>query len=160
MLPGEPGCCRDVVVACQLLDIHLVGMRGGGGEAVFPASLQQCLHPEVQWAPNGGRNKREVPSRVSFASTACFFCVLFERQSYRQRFTPPNGGNGWSWADLKPAARSIFWVSNLGAGAQGLGTIFHCFLRSISRELNQKWSSQDLNPYPYGMLEWPQSTNC
>lgn len=32
--------------------------------------------------------------------------------------------NGWNWADPKPAVRSSFWVSLVGAGAQVLGPFF------------------------------------
>uniref|UniRef100_A0A5F9DAI1 RNA-directed DNA polymerase n=1 Tax=Oryctolagus cuniculus TaxID=9986 RepID=A0A5F9DAI1_RABIT len=54
-------------------------------------------------------------------------------------------------AGAKPGARSFFWVSHTGAGAQGLGPSSTAF-PGHSRELYQKWSSQDLNQCPYGMV--------
>ena len=89
---------------------------------------------------------------------------LFERQSYkererqrrRQRVFPsadsvPDGHDGQCWANLKPGARSFFWVSHVGAGVQGLGPSSTAF-PDHSRELDQKWSSWDSNQCPYGML--------
>ncbi|XP_069911540.1 heterogeneous nuclear ribonucleoprotein A1-like [Oryctolagus cuniculus] len=47
-----------------------------------------------------------------------------ERERDRKVFHPlvhsPNDHNGWSWTELKPRARSFFWVSRVGAGAQAL----------------------------------------
>ena len=33
----------------------------------------------------------------------------------------PSGRSGWSWANLKPGARSLLQVSHMGAGCQGFG---------------------------------------
>ena len=90
------------------------------------------------------------------------FIYLFESQSYTERegeaerevfhllVHSPIGHNGQSCADPKPGARSFFWVSHMGTGAQGLGPSSTAF-PGHSRELNWKWSNGDLNQRPYGM---------
>ncbi|XP_062033657.1 serine/threonine-protein kinase BRSK1 isoform X2 [Lepus europaeus] len=61
-----------------------------------------------------------------------------------------DGCNGRSYTDPKPGARSFFWVSHMGAGAQGLGPSSTAF-PGHSRELDRKRSSRDSNWRPYGM---------
>lgn len=54
----------------------------------------------------------------------------------------PNSCNSWCWARLKPGSRNSIQVSLWKTRAQ-TGTIICCFLRSASRELVQRQSSQD-----------------
>ena len=62
----------------------------------------------------------------------------------------PVGRNGWSYANPKPGAKSFFWVTHVGTGAQGLGPSSAAF-PGHRRELDQKWSSWVLKWHPYGM---------
>lgn len=77
------------------------------------------------------------------------FFFFFERQSYRQKEKlrkkqredhSPRGCKSWSWTDLKPRARSLFWVSHVGAGAKGLeppSTAFSGCKQGVGSEVNQ-----------------------
>lgn len=59
---------------------------------------------------------------------------------------PPNG---WCWAC--PGARNFFQVSHMGAVVQILGLSLLLF-QATRRELDQKFTSWDLNRCPPGML--------
>ncbi|XP_069928278.1 uroplakin-1b isoform X2 [Oryctolagus cuniculus] len=65
-----------------------------------------------------------------------------ERKVFHLLVHFPDGRNGWSYADLKPATRSFLRVSHASAGAQALGPSSTAF-PGHSRELDQKRSSQD-----------------
>lgn len=80
-----------------------------------------------------------------------FLLLLFQRQHYRERdreksaihwFTP-NCHNGQGWARRKPGAWNSIWSLQRGPRTW---TIFHCFLRHISSELDWKWNRQQFNP--------------
>ena len=65
-----------------------------------------------------------------------------EKEVFHLMVHSPVGHNIWSWANPKPGARSFFWVSHAGAGAQGLGPSSTAF-PGHSRELDWKRSSWD-----------------
>lgn len=101
--------------------------------------------------------------RMNFFASFFFSTFLFERQIYIERRRGKRSYICW-WASPQPGSQS-FWGSHVGAGA-----IFCCFFRNISRDLDGKWDSQNLNCCPYGMPEpqaqvqqtvpwcWPQHT--
>lgn len=55
----------------------------------------------------------------------------------------PDGCNTQSWAILKPGSRNMVRVSPCECKDPNTWSIFPCFSRHTSRELNWKWSSQD-----------------
>lgn len=85
---------------------------------------------------------------------------FYLKGSYRERrwravFHPlvpyPNDLSGQSWVGLKLRAGSLFWTSSSEYQPKTLG---HPLLSSqaISRELDWKWTSQDLNWCAHGSL--------
>ena len=68
--------------------------------------------------------------------------VETEREVFHPLVHSPDDRNGWSCADLKPGARSFFWISHVGVRAQGLGPSSTTF-PGHSRELDWKRSSWD-----------------
>lgn len=62
-----------------------------------------------------------------------------------------NGCNCWSQASLKLGTRNFFGSCTWLQRSKDLGDP-DCFPGYTNRELDQKWSNQVLNWYPYGML--------
>lgn len=57
------------------------------------------------------------------------------------------------WLTLLVAAtesRTLFWVSHMGDRGPNIWSSFHYFPQIISKELYQKWSTQDINQHPMG----------
>lgn len=92
----------------------------------------------------------ESLSSTEYLQFYLLVCLLSERQSYREEekhrervfhplVHPPNGHNGQGWARWKSGAQGFFRVSH------------RSFPRSISSELDWKWSNWILNQNPYEM---------
>lgn len=81
-----------------------------------------------------------------------FFTERQREQSFHW-FTPQMAPNDQHWIRPKPRARKQMLLSSFYAGRRGPSTwnTFFCFPRYISRELEQKWSSQDMNQHTYRM---------
>ncbi|XP_069921071.1 uncharacterized protein [Oryctolagus cuniculus] len=73
-----------------------------------------------------------------------------EKEVFHLLVHSPTGRNSLSCADLKPGAKSFFWVSHMSARAQWALWPSSAF-PGHSRELDWKWSSRDSNWHPYGM---------
>lgn len=85
------------------------------------------------------------------------FVYLKNRVTERQREKEISSVH-WATPQVAPTSRSqpvwsqgCFWVSYRSQGPKPLG-IFHCLLGCIIRELDGKWSNQNLNQHPYGLL--------
>lgn len=86
---------------------------------------------------------------------------VLEKQSYRER----QADFSFSWfapqmlitAEAKAGARNLFWVSNVGAGAQELGPSL-LFSQTASREHDWKWSKWNANFIWQRGLSWCSTT--
>lgn len=60
---------------------------------------------------------------------------------------------------LKPEAKNPIWIFQAASRGPNTWAIFYCFSHTISRELNQKWRSSDMNRWPcvpVTLQHWPQ----
>lgn len=97
---------------------------------------------------------------ISEIRTLLFFNYLknrFERKSFREADLIPAGHSlkghvGQGFARLQLRSWNFILVSHMGYRGPGSWVIFCCILRFISHELDQKWSSSDLNLCSWGIL--------
>uniref|UniRef100_A0A5F9CDK0 CUB domain-containing protein n=1 Tax=Oryctolagus cuniculus TaxID=9986 RepID=A0A5F9CDK0_RABIT len=140
-----------------LFDVHLFGespetiesirKKGKSGVIMSPHSF-----PRIENVPYFKKKRKiylfYVKVRVTHTEKER------QRERERERGLPSTGSlPSWlQWLELRQSeARSFFLVSHAGAGAQGHGPSSTAF-PGHSRELDGKWSSQDLNWRPYEML--------
>lgn len=74
-----------------------------------------------------------------------------EKEIFRLLGYSSDGYNSQGWARQQPGASSCIQISHMSGKDPNTWHVFCCFSQAISRELNQKWSSQGINWCPYGM---------
>lgn len=57
-----------------------------------------------------------------------------------------------NWAKLKSAAMSFFQVSHVCGRVPDTWAILYYFMQAASQDLDQKWSSRDMDQHLHGML--------
>lgn len=105
-------------------------------------------------------------SFVRFIYLKGIFSKTVKREEKRDLSTGllPRCHNTWDWAMLKSGEKELHPCFLHGCRDPRIWTVFHCFPRHISKELDWKWSKPGVKPMLLGeadiVNQWPNMLCC